>query len=51
MRRKERKQKREEVSLGEQEKDVCLQIEKSPSGQTILLSSKLFTLLCLPLPF
>lgn len=47
MRRKEREQKREEVGLGEQEKVVCLQIEKSCLAQTILLSSKLFTLLCL----
>lgn len=51
MRRKEQEQKKEEVGLGQRGKDVCLQIEKSPLGQTILLSSKLFTLLCLPLPF
>lgn len=42
MRRKEREQKREEVELGKREKDVCLQIEKSPLGQTILLSFTAF---------
>lgn len=51
MRRKEREQKRVETYLGEQEKDVYLQIEVSSLSQPMLLSSKLFTLLYLTLPF